>query len=89
MSSYRYRPLLRAQGDVNTAVNIIVSHNLPLDTAGAEACEQHLRDFDEGFREMWKHPHYLRQTVYMAQAIVECVREGDKYHRSRSRKRMR
>jgi hypothetical protein len=89
MSSYRYRPLHRAQGDINTAVSIIVSHNLPLDTAGAEACEQHLRDFDEGFREMWQHPYYLRQTVYLAQAIVEYVRKTDSDRLARSRKRMR
>lgn len=89
MSSYRYRPLLRAQGDVNTAVSIIVSHNLTLDPAGAEACEQHLRDFDEGFTEMWKHPYYLRQTVCMAQAIVDYVRKIDGDRRSRTRKRMR
>jgi hypothetical protein len=64
----------RGQGDVCIAFEFIIDRDLPLTTAGAEQCEQHMRDLDEGNRELWPHGDYLRYTVYMAQALVRSMR---------------
>jgi hypothetical protein len=64
-----------AQGDVVRAVRMIVFNRLSLDTPGAIECERLIREFGEGNRALWDHSSYLRTSIYMAQAIVEVVRE--------------
>jgi len=63
-----------AQGDVVRAVDMIVDHNLPLTTAGADECERLIREHGEGNRTLWVHPHYLQTTINLAQEIVRRVR---------------
>lgn len=63
-----------AQGDVARAVDTIVDHNLPLTLDGVAECERLIREYGEGNRTLWVHPHYLPTAIGIAQEIVRRVR---------------
>jgi hypothetical protein len=62
------------QGDLVRAAMTIAQHKLPLTSKGAAECERLMREFGEGNRALWGHPHYLHSTISMAQEIVRAVR---------------
>lgn len=71
------------QADVLRAAQQIVLHELPLTAAGAVECEQIMREFGEGYRPLWVHPHYLRSTIYTAHEIIREARKPPRRKRDR------
>jgi hypothetical protein len=65
-----------AQGHMMHAVQIIVSHMLPLTPDGAAEVERIMREVDEGRTALWSDPDYFPNLIRLAQGAVREARKG-------------
>ena len=66
----------RGQGDLCRAIQLIIWNKLPFTEAGSAECEATMRENGEGHTAIWAHPSYLRNTIEVAQGLIDEIREG-------------